>query len=118
METKMKITLSTLDILKLGSSRRLVVAIQGGRTFCLVSMGTGESTPPMSGKELFDYTIKGENPLTGHDRSGMGRKPVFTIEGNLDNIMRKEYPDYGHYGKILVWSEELTDQELISIHTK
>lgn len=114
----MKIRIETLDVWRLDSSRKLVVCANSASTmFSLVSLGTGQSTDPMTGKELFDYLVYGKNPLSNGDRSGTGRLPIFVKELSLRRKLEQEIPNFGPYASRFVWEEDVSDPEILKYHT-
>ena len=115
----MKIEIDALDVFRLDSSYKLVVCCnESGTEFCIVSAGTGQSTKPMNGKDVFDYLIYGKNPLEGHDRTGAGRRPIFIKVFNLGKMLEETIESFGPYGRRFVWAEDVMDPEILKYHTK
>ena len=94
-----------MDVWRLDSSRRLVVrSSEDFNKFCLISTGTGQSTKAMEGQEIFDYLVKGKNPIGAY----------FVKEFNLEEKL-KALPNYGSFPSFWVWDEDITDEKLLKM---
>ncbi len=93
-----------MEVWRLDSSRRIVVRdATDPNKFCLVSWKTGESTGPMTGKEMFDYLVRKKNPI----------RAAFKKELNLNEWGLQNLDNYGAIGpNSWVWDEEVPDEEL------
>jgi hypothetical protein len=113
----MKIFLRTLDVWRLDSTRRIVVRSGDDyNKFCLISAGTGESSKSMDAKTIFDYLVYGKNPLMLKNRKDANILPIFVKELNLKEIFSRELGNFNNYASILVWSEDVTDKEILRYH--
>jgi hypothetical protein len=113
----MKITLKILDIWSLGESHRLVVRSDTDfNKFCLVSLGTGESSNPMPAKEIYDYLVYGKNPLVDKNRKDANILPIFKFQSNLKNRLKESLTGLNQFANIIIWSEDVTDETVLSYH--
>ena len=90
-------TVYQMDVWRLDSSRVLVVRAPGPTNdFCLVSMGTGEQTLPMSRKAIFDHLVRGINPLFAK----------YTYETNLAREFEERFSGFGPFAHLFVHAED------------
>lgn len=100
----MIIEVRLLDIWREHNSRRVIVRDGRDPRLCsLVSVGTGESSKPMSDKEMFDYLVYGKNP----------RKVFFFKELNLRDKFKEELPGFANFPYNRIWKEDITDEAVL-----
>lgn len=102
MAEKTKVVVRQMDVWRLDSTRVLVVrAPEPSNEFCLVFMGTGEQTQPMSREDTFNHLVRGRNRLFAK----------YEYETNLAREFEKRFEGFGPFAPLWVHGEEVDPDE-------